>query len=92
LGLLIHLLAAEQIVGVLAVKVLARGGAGGFDYTVAAQSAATFLQPLDILVVQANTNALLSHFASLALLLSLTDRIRLLDPPSSEGDERSKRQ
>lgn len=79
-GLLVHLLAAEEIVGTLAIRVLtsnaARQGAAMMF------SAIDGLQPLDVLVVQANTNSLLSHFCSLAALLFLTQRIDKLDPPS----------
>ena len=84
-GMGLTLLGAEQTVGVLAIKVLtarpwnnpAAGGmymAGGFEG----------LQPLDILIVQANTNALLSHFCSLVSLLYLTRFIKKLDPPSED--------
>lgn len=82
-GMGLTLLGAEQTVGVLAIKVLTQrpwnqGGGmymgGGFEG----------LQPLDILVVQANTNALLSHFCSLVSLLYLTRFVKKLDPPSEE--------
>jgi Protein of unknown function (DUF3611) len=91
-GLLLHLLAAEQIVGALAIKVLTMprstatyllGGAGG-----AAAALEGSLQPLDILIVQANTNSLLSHFCSLVLLLGLVDPLHKLDPPSTPEDRR----
>ena len=83
-GMLTTLLGAEQTVGVLAIKVLtARPWAAG-----GAMMAATLvdgsLQPLDILVVQANTNLLCSHFCSLVSLLYLTKFVQKLDPPSSE--------
>jgi hypothetical protein len=90
-GLLLNLLAAEQITGVLAVRVLTRpsAAAGGLSYQSALLAAsAEGLQPLDVLVVQANTNSLLSHFCSLASLLSLTDSIDRLDPPSTEDSQR----
>jgi Protein of unknown function (DUF3611) len=89
-GLLLHLLAAEQIVGALAIKVLTMprstatyllGGAG-------AAALEGSLQPLDILIVQANTNSLLSHFCSLVLLLGLVDPLHKLDPPSTPEDRR----
>jgi Protein of unknown function (DUF3611) len=89
-GLLLHLLAAEQIVGALAIKVLTMprstatyllGGAG-------AAALEGSLQPLDILIVQANTNSLLSHFCSLVLLLWLVDPLHKLDPPSTPEDKR----
>lgn len=80
-GLLVTLIAAEEIVGLLAIKVLTNRNGANFMM----MDGASALQPLDILVVQANTNTLLSHFFSLASLLYLTDRIRTLDPPSSES-------
>jgi hypothetical protein len=81
LGLLTTLLAAEEIVGALAIKVLTTFGvsAGATLYS----SPLMGLQPLDILVVQANTNTLLAQFISLATVLSLTDSITKLDPPST---------
>lgn len=46
------------------------------------------LQPLDLLIIQANTNTLFSHFASLVLKLFWGKRwILQLDPPSIEDDE-----
>jgi hypothetical protein len=82
LGILFTLLGAEQIVGALAIKVLTT------SRTVTLMESSSLLQPLDILVVQANTNTLFSHFASLAALLYLSKSIPKLDPPSVEGDER----
>ena len=88
-GMLLSLIGAEQIVGGLAVKVLTMqgifpGGASG-NGGVPVQT----LQPLDILVVQGNTNSLLSHFLSMVAYLYLTDCVRKLDPPSVPGKERS---
>jgi Protein of unknown function (DUF3611) len=74
-GLLCNLLAAQEIIGGLALKVLTQRQSlldGG-------------LQPLDVLVVQANANSLLSHYISLACLLYLTNLIARLDPPSRDG-------
>jgi hypothetical protein len=84
-GMLLHLLAAEQIVGALAIKVLtmpslSRSAAAGLLLGGGADGG---LQPLDILIVQANTNSLLSHFCSLVLLLYLVDQLHKLDPPST---------
>lgn len=77
-GLLLNLLAAQEIIGGLAIKVLTQkqsllDGSSG-------------LQPLDVLVVQANANSLLSHYISLACLLYLTKQIAKLDPPSRDMD------
>ena len=83
IGLSTSLLGAQYIVGTLVAKAMQNvvgfgGGIGG----VASQT----LQPLDVLVVQANTNVLMSHFVSLASLLWLTRMVDLLDPPSLEDD------
>lgn len=66
LGMFVTLLGAEQIVGLLAAKSLTSSQAllGGGNALASAYG--QVLQPLDILVVQANTNTLFSHFVSLA--------------------------
>jgi hypothetical protein len=86
LGMLLTILGAEQIIGALAIKVLTttnRPQVSLLDTNMG-------LQPLDILVVQANTNTLFSHFCSLVALLYLTTKVCKLDPPSVEGDERKR--
>lgn len=87
LGLLCNLVAAEEIIGSLAIKVLTSNrsilAAGG-----ASLLAPEGLQPLDVLVVQANTNSLLSQFCSLVSLLYLTRNVETLDPPSTEESQR----
>lgn len=81
-GMLTSLISAEQIVGALAIKVLTSAPA---RTTVALlESSSNYLQPLDILVVQANTNTLFSHFSSLTALLYMTKSLAKLDPPSSK--------
>jgi len=87
-GLFATLVAAEEIVGALAIKVLTNRSYGPQS---AVLSTVDGLQPLDILVVQANTNTLLSHFCSLVSFLYLTRQIMKLDPPSTEGKERNVR-
>lgn len=89
LGLFLTLLAAEEIVGSLAIKVLTTFGvgAGATIYNAPLMG----LQPLDILVVQANTNTLLAQFISLATSLALTDQIRALDPPSTLEEPRKRK-
>lgn len=87
LGLLTSVLGAQYIVGTLVAKSMSNfvgfgGGAIGGGL-VTSQT----LQPLDVLVVQANTNVLSSHFASLVCLLWLTRKVDLLDPPSLEDDD-----
>lgn len=81
-GMLTSLLSAEQIVGVLAIKVLTT------SRTVTLLESSSLLQPLDILVVQANTNTLFSHFSSLVTLLYMTRSLAKLDPPSTEASPR----
>lgn len=88
-GMALTLLGAEQTVGVLAIKVLTArpwNNAGGLPLMATNEG----LQPLDILVVQANTNVLFSHFCSLVALLYLTRFVKKLDPPSSLDDERQR--
>mmetsp|Transcript_31269 Transcript_31269/g.61987 ORF Transcript_31269/g.61987 Transcript_31269/m.61987 type:complete len:277 (+) Transcript_31269:60-890(+) len=85
IGLFASLLGAQYIVGTLVAKAMQNvvgfgaGSMGGISSQV--------LQPLDVLVVQANTNILLSHFISLACLLWLTRTVDVLDPPSLDDDE-----
>lgn len=84
-GLLLSVLGSQYIVGTLVAKSMSGfvglgGGLGGG--VVASQT----LQPLDVLVVQANTNVLTSHFVSVACLLWLSRMVDLLDPPSLEDD------
>jgi len=82
------LIGAEQIVGLLAAKALTSVQNGGGNFALGAGGVASqTLQPLDILVVQANTNTLLSHFVSLGCSLFLTRSVRRLDPPSVEEEE-----
>lgn len=84
LGLLTSIAGAQIIVGTLAAKSMqvfvaaGSGVVGGGLQT---------LQPLDVLIVQANTNILSSHFVSLVCLLYLTRIIDELDPPSLEDDD-----
>lgn len=86
IGLLTSVLGAQYIVGTLVAKSMQSfGGFGGFGGggVIASQT----LQPLDVLVVQANTNVLSSHFVSLACLLWLTRMVDRLDPPSLDEDD-----
>lgn len=86
-GMFVTLIGAQQIVGLLASKLLTMQGVTPFGMSAAAVSAQT-LQPLDILIVQANTNTLLSHFISLVCCLIMTRSVDKLDPPSTEDDPR----
>ncbi len=87
MGMALALFGAEQIVGGLAIKVLTTSTTAPTVYAAGAQ-ASNLLQPLDILVVQANTNTLFSHFCSVVAYLFLGRSIAQLDPPSFESDER----
>jgi hypothetical protein len=75
MGMLFSLLGAEQIVGTLAAKLLS---ANGYSPLLAVgavgQSVAPF-QAVDIFLVQANTNALFSHFASLLCYILLQTQL-----------------
>jgi hypothetical protein len=86
-GMFVTLIGAQQIVGILASKLLTMQGVTPFGMNAAAVSVQT-LQPLDILIVQANTNTLLSHFVSLVCCLVMTRGVDKLDPPSIEEDPR----
>ncbi|MGK3733943.1 MAG: hypothetical protein ACI8RD_002063 [Bacillariaceae sp.] len=87
IGMLLALFGAGQIIGSLAIKVLTTSTGAA---TVYQQGGVMLLQPLDILVVQANNNTIFSHFCSLAAYLFLGRSISQLDPPSVEGDDRSR--
>eukprot|EP00565_Helicotheca_tamesis_P007243 CAMPEP_0185740428 /NCGR_PEP_ID=MMETSP1171-20130828/37735_1 /TAXON_ID=374046 /ORGANISM="Helicotheca tamensis, Strain CCMP826" /LENGTH=105 /DNA_ID=CAMNT_0028412271 /DNA_START=740 /DNA_END=1057 /DNA_ORIENTATION=- len=87
IGMFVTILGAEQIVGSLAARILSTSGLSPFAPP-SSQMAAQTIQPLDVLVVQANTNTLLSHFVSLACALSLKRFISRLDPPSTEERRR----
>ena len=63
-GMLITLIGAEQIVGTLVAKAIT-GALIPVQGTALASTSAMQLQALDIFIVQANTNTLLSHLASL---------------------------
>lgn len=93
IGLALNLLGAEQIVGVLAIKVLTNWNAspGPLGYGLAAATSSVgggWVQPLDILIVQGNTNLLLSHFVSMMCLLLLTrqvDKLMMHDGMDVDG-------
>ena len=89
IGMAMTLLGAQQIVGVLAAKALSFQTFGGSGLMAAPGNfVSQTLQPLDILIVQANTNTLLSHFISLFLMLWWGKRwVLKLDPPSEEEQE-----
>eukprot|EP00286_Rhodomonas_abbreviata_P017839 CAMPEP_0181323974 /NCGR_PEP_ID=MMETSP1101-20121128/20089_1 /TAXON_ID=46948 /ORGANISM="Rhodomonas abbreviata, Strain Caron Lab Isolate" /LENGTH=283 /DNA_ID=CAMNT_0023432073 /DNA_START=28 /DNA_END=879 /DNA_ORIENTATION=+ len=68
-GMLVTLFGAEQIVGMLVAKSISG------NVVLSAQTVQMQLQALDILVVQANTNTMLSHLASLCNSLYITTLI-----------------
>ena len=85
-GMLISLLGAEQIVGVLASKVLSSQGFGAT--LISNIDKANSLQALDIFLVQANTNTIVAHFAPLLLFLFAQTQVpldaeSLVEPESS---------
>ena len=84
-GLFTSVLGAQFIIGSLVAKSMQNviGFGGGISGGMVSEQT---LQPLDLLVVQANTNMLTSHFISLACLLWLTRMVDKLDPPSLEDD------
>lgn len=72
-GMLLSLLGAEAIVGSLLAKALSQPqGAALFG---AGTNVTQFVQPLDIFVVQANTNIVLAHFGGLVGTLWLYNRV-----------------
>ena len=85
IGLFTSVLGAQFIIGTLVAKSMQNAVGFGVGIGGGMVSAQT-LQPLDLLVVQANTNMLTSHFVSLACLLWLTRMVDKLDPPSIEDD------
>jgi hypothetical protein len=67
-GIFINIIGAEQIAGSLTSKILSAQTLGGLLTT---NQVANSFQPLDIFLVQANTNVLLSHFASVLCFILL---------------------
>eukprot|EP01039_Chlorochromonas_danica_P009675 gene9675-10698_t len=71
-GLFANIIGAEQITGNLASKVLSAQTLGGLLTTNQVSNA---FQPLDIFLVQANTNVLVAHFASLLCYILLQTQL-----------------
>lgn len=69
-GMLVALLGAAAITGLLAAKAFSQG-IGGFVNT----DPSRFIQPLDILVVQASINVILAQFAGIVASLWLLSRM-----------------
>jgi preprotein translocase subunit Sss1 len=70
IGMLLSLLGAQATVGLLAAKAFNQG-IGGFVNT----DPSKFIQPLDILVVQASVNVILAQFFGIGAALWLLNRI-----------------
>ena len=94
LGMLVTLFAAEQIVGTLASKVLS---SQGLVPTLAIGTQLNQIQALDIFLVQANTNILVSHYVPLVSFLWLQTQLpsapllKTAGPSSAGPDSSSKR-
>jgi hypothetical protein len=69
-GMLLSLLGAQATVGLLAAKAFNQG-IGGFVNT----DPSKFIQPLDILVVQASVNVILAQFFGITAALWLLNRV-----------------
>ena len=70
IGILLSLLGAEATIGLLAAKAFNQG-IGGFVNT----DPSKFIQPLDILVVQASINVIFAQFFGIAAALWLLNRM-----------------
>jgi hypothetical protein len=70
-GMLIALVGAQAIVGALAAKAFSQG----IGNPIALGDQSRFVQPLDILVVQASINVILGQFAGIAAALWLLNRM-----------------
>ncbi len=70
IGMLLSLLGAQATVGLLAAKAFNQG-IGGFVNT----DPSKFIQPLDILVVQASVNVILAQFFGILAALWLLNRV-----------------
>ena len=73
IGSLITLIGAEQIVGTLASKVLSNQG---LQSVLGGVNPQNVLQAVDIFLVQANTNTIVSHFAPLLSYVWLLDQLK----------------
>jgi Protein of unknown function (DUF3611) len=69
-GTLLALLGAEAIVGLLFGKAVSQGVAGFVNV-----DPGKFIQPLDILVVQASINVILAHFVAISTSLWLLNKM-----------------
>jgi protein-S-isoprenylcysteine O-methyltransferase Ste14 len=72
-GMLLTIIGAEAIVGIVLLKALTLPTAGGSGVII--NDPSKFVNPLDLLIVQANTNTIAAHFAGIVTSLSLLNRI-----------------
>jgi hypothetical protein len=89
LGLLTALIGAEQFVGNLMARVLSQQGFSPLVINPGAGGgaiASPTVQPVDIFVIQANTNILLSHFISLVSSLLLLLRYSKISRAAGESN------
>ncbi len=88
LGLLTALIGAEQFVGNLMARVLSQQGFSPLVVSGpgAGPIASPTVQPVDIFVIQANTNILLSHFISLVCSLVLLLRYSKISRAAGESN------
>lgn len=71
-GILLTLLGAQTIVGTLTAKAISQPGFGAYPIP---GSQSSFINGLDMFVIQANTNTVTAHFAGLLASLWLLNRI-----------------
>jgi len=87
IGMLFSLIGAEQIVGTLASKILTSPGLSFSPLLTTGTATTSPFQAVDIFLVQANSNALVAHFASLVCYIILQTQLPAL--PSVTLDSRS---
>lgn len=73
LGMFVSIIGAEQMTGSLVVQALSSQTLGGL---LSANSMVNPFQPMDIFLVQANTNAMLSHFAALVCFVLMLRQLQ----------------
>ena len=72
-GMLVTILGAQAIAGTLIIRSLSLPQTGGLGATI--YNSQQLIRPLDIFVVQANTNTVAAHFAGLAISLFLLNSV-----------------
>jgi Protein of unknown function (DUF3611) len=70
IGMLVAIVGEFAIVGNLFAKTLVRGQGGGFEGLIEQQ-----VRPVDVFIVQANTNTIAAHFAGIITALWISARI-----------------